>query len=343
MNRRCVILAVGLCLAAGSASWALDVIKTTTSRVPLRGEIQQMSPAEVELKTGLSPSRTIPVNEIVYISYDREPPGLNTARIALLGDRYEDALTSLSKVSPDEQKPPIQQDIEFYGALCRAKLALGGSGEIDAARKAMASFVTTRTGSYHWFRANEVVGDLYLATGAYQQAEKYYTQLAKAPWPDYKMRAGVAVGRARLAQGKTPQALQAFEYVLKTETTGELAQSQRLAATVGKARCLTADKKYDEAVKTVNGVISKTDSEQVELNARAYNALGTALMGSPDRDKEALMAFLHVDVIYFAVPETHAEALANLAVLWEKMNKTDRAARARRILEERYQNSPWAK
>ena len=342
MNKRSAILAAGLWLAAGSMGWALDTIRITTSRVPQRGEIKQMTPVEVELKVGLL-TKKVPVNQIVYITYDREPSPLNTARTALLGDRYEDALASLEKVNPDEQKRlEVRQDVEFYRAFCRAKLALEGSGEIKTAGKLMAAFVSTHEGSYHWLKANEVVGDLYLAVGAHEQAEKYYSELSKAPWPDYKMRAGVAMGRARLARKNTAQALESFESVLAIEATGELAQSQRLAATVGKARCLAAQGKHDEAVKIVNQVIAKADPEQTELNARAYNALGTALMKSAGRDKEALMAFLHVDVIYFAVPETHAEALARLAVLWEKVDKPDRAARARRILEERYQNSPWA-
>ena len=343
MNRRCLVLAAGVWLAAGGASWALDMITTAKERVPLRGDIKAMSPFEVELQIGRL-TKKVAVNEIVSISYDNEPAALKTARIALLAGRYEDALASLEKVKADEQKRlEIKQDIEFYTALCRAELALGGRGEIVAAGKPMAAFVATHTGNYHWLKANEVVGDLLVANGQYDRAETYYDLVrAKAPWPDHKMRAGVAVGRARLAQNKTAEALQSFESVLKMDTAGELAESQRLAATIGKARCQIANKQYEEAIKSVNGVIAKVDREQIELSARAYNALGTGLKKS-NRTKEALFAFLHVDVLYFTVPETHAEALANLAELWEKVGKAGRAARARRRLEEQYKNSPWAK
>jgi len=342
MNRRGVILAAAAWLAAGAVGRALDTIKTTTDRVPLPGEIKLMTPLEVELKTP-SLTKKVAVNEIVYISYDGEPAGLKTVRTALLAGRYEDVLASLEKVTAEAQnRPEIKQDIEFYTALCRAELALGGSGDVIAAGRLMAAFVNTHKGSYHWLKANEVVGDLLVANGQHDQAEKYYAELGKAPWPDYRMRAGVAVGRARLAQKKTAEALEAFEGVLKIDATGELTQLQRLAATVGKARCQTDNKQYDEAIKTLNDVIAKVDPEQVELNARAYNALGTALKDA-GRVKEALLAFLHVDVLYFTVPEQHAEALANLAGLWEKARKPERADRARRMLEERYKNSPWAK
>ena len=54
------------------------------------------------------------------------------------------------------------------------------------------------------------------------------------------------------------------------------------------------------------------------------------------------MAFLHVDSLYFGVPEQHAEALANLSTLWKDVQKGDRAAQALEQLKERYPNSRWA-
>ena len=92
----------------------------------------------------------------------------------------------------------------------------------------------------------------------------------------------------------------------------------------------------------INSILAKSDPENVELHARAYNTLGTALRKA-GRDREALLAFLHVDVLYFALPEAHAEALANLAQLWDAMHKTERAVRTRAILDEQYRGSPWAK
>lgn len=345
MNKGYLAIAAGVCLAVGAVGRA-DTIRTSTQTVPLPGTIQKMSPLEVELKLGVS-TKTIPVNEIVSISYDREPDRLKTARNAVLNGRYEDALSLLNKMElADQTRPEIKQDIEFYRALCRAELALGGSGEIVAAGKQMAAFVKAHPGSYHWLKANEVLGDLYLAIGpdeqtAYELAEEHYAELGKAPWPDYKMRAGVAVGRARLAQGKTAEALKSFESVLEMGATGPLAQAQRLAAMIGKARCLIAGEKHDQAVQLARQAIASSDPERVELNARAYNTLGTALR-KLGRTKEAVLAFLHVDVLYFSVPETHAEALANLAQLWQQIHKPEQADRARRMLEQRYRNSRWA-
>jgi hypothetical protein len=48
-------------------------------------------------------------------------------------------------------------------------------------------------------------------------------------------------------------------------------------------------------------------------------------------------------VLYAAVPDAHAEALANLVDLWEQDHKMERANHDRKRLMERYPESPWAK
>ena len=55
------------------------------------------------------------------------------------------------------------------------------------------------------------------------------------------------------------------------------------------------------------------------------------------------MAFLHVDVLYYSDADAHAEALANLAELWNTLQQTERAVRARRTLDEQYPSSPFAR
>ena len=49
---------------------------------------------------------------------------------------------------------------------------------------------------------------------------------------------------------------------------------------------------------------------------------------------DALVVFLNVDMLHFAAAETHAEALVNLAELWEAIHETKRADRARALLEQ---------
>jgi len=341
MKMRCVVLAAAVGLAAGAACWAFDTVKTTSGTVS--GTVVSMNPLEVVVEQNAL-RKPVAVNEIVTVFYDDEPTQLRTARTHLLTGRYEDALASLENVDPSAvSRLVVKQDIAFFKALCAAKIALGGGGSISDAGRQMMAFVTTHKGSYHYFEACEAVGDLLVALRKYPNAEEYYSRLARdAPWPDYKMRAGVALGRARLAQNKVAEAKRTFETVLGMDADSDLARAQHLAASLGKATCLASEGQHDQAIKTVAAILEKADPEDIELHARAYNTLGNAYRKA-GRDKEALMAFLHVDVLYFTVPECHAEALANLAELWTKVHKAERAVRARRILDERYKNSPWAK
>jgi tetratricopeptide (TPR) repeat protein len=180
-----------------------------------------------------------------------------------------------------------------------------------------------------------MVGDLLVASGKFDTAQTYYGRLAKAPWPDYQMRAGIALGKAQLAEKKTDEALQSFETVLKTSAKGPQADRQRLAATLGKSRCLAMVKKSDEAVRLAESVIAQADPEESNLLAEAYNALGVAYREA-GRPKDALLAFLHVDVLYFTSRADHIEALENLITLWNEVQKPERAADAVQILKERY-------
>ena len=332
-------LAVVLCMAPAGTCQAVDTVRLTKGQV--FGRITKMTPYAVTvLRSGVD--KEIQVKDILCIYYDGEPGLLKKAKTHLIKGRYEDALDTLGKVQTGNLKSWMKGDVDFYKALCATRLALGGSGDLRAADIAMRAFTNKNKKSYHYLEASEAVGDLLVAIGRYSDAVDYYKEVGNAPWDDYKMRAGVAVGRALLAQDKTAEAKATFEKVIDNPAQDKAAQAQRLAAMLGKARCLAAEGQDEQAVKIVRKIIHEEDPKQVRLHARAYNALGTAHRKA-GRDKEALLAFLHTDLLYFSDPEAHAEALHNLAQLWEKMHKTERATQARTALQKLYRNSRWAK
>jgi len=342
MNKRGLILAAGLWFAAAAAAWAYDTVKTRSET--FTGRVKTIGRYTVVAAHGVTGKETeIPVNEIVTIYFDDEPASMKTARTYLLNSRYEDALDSLNKVGEaDVDRREIRQDLDFYKALCACKLALGGNGSIQEAGRLMRSFRDNNGTSYHYLEACEVLGDMMVALGAHTHAVSYYGELANAPWPDYKMRAWVAIGRCLVAQGPDnyANAKKYFQAVLANPAEDALAQSQKLAAKLGMARCLVAEN-ADAAIQEIEKIIANADPEETELHARAYTTLGNALM-AVGRKREALMAFLHVHLLYYVMPDTHAEALYHLVQLWQEMKKDERAAHARNILLEQYKNSYWA-
>lgn len=339
MNTRLTILAMAVGLTAGAVARA-DAIRKTDGKNLSNVNVVEMGAREVTVEQG-GASTKIPVNEIQTIRYAKEPSLLNTARTALEAGRNEDAVAALARVKVDDRRTEVRQDVLFYTALAKTRLALAGADEeaVKEAGRLMAAFVSAHPNSYHYFEACELVGDALVATGKYGVSRDFYGRVAKAPWPDYQMRAGVALGRALLAEGKTDEALKSFQSALDTQAEGESADRQRLAATLGKARCLAETGGGDEAVKLVEGVIEKADTEEALLCARAYNALGTAHRAA-GRAKDALLAFLHVDLLYFTSPKEHIDALENLVELFEQVQQPERADEAAKILQERYKRSP---
>jgi len=332
MSLRGIIVAAAVGLTA-SVAGADDLIKTTTTSVG--GRVTQMSAQEVTVEKG-AVVKTLPVNEVEAIYYDEEPASMKTARTALEAGRYEDARDTLAKINPaDIDRKEIKQDLEFYKALVASRLALASSAGIKEAGTQMAAFVKNNSGNYHYLQGCEIVGDLLVALGSYAVSQQFYGELAKAPWPDYKMRAGVAIGWAQLAEGKPEEAAKTFDGVLAIDAKGDLAERQKLAATLGKARCLAETKQTDAAVKLAEGIIAQAAAEQTDIHAQAYNTLGIAFRKA-GRPKDAVLAFLHTDTLYFTVPKYHIEALENLAQLWNDLQKPERAIEVTRTLTERY-------
>lgn len=301
-----------------------------------------MTAHQVTVKKGSAGDRDIAVNEIKTIQFDGEPAELSQARLNAGNGNYEDALELLKKIDVAKiNRDFLKQDVEFYKGWCAARLALTGQGEITDAGRQLNAFVRAYPNNFHYLAAREMMGDLLMAGGAHGKAEVQYAELAKAPWPDYKMRAAVAMGRSLQAQGKHAEAIAQFDSALAMPGD-DTATNERLSATLGKAMSLAEIGGVDEAVGIVEKVIHDTDPQQKELHARAYNSLGSCYEKA-GKTKEALLAFLHVDVLYNTVPEAHAEALSHLTTLWKAIGQDERARESRQMLDERYGGSRWAK
>lgn len=339
-----IVASVGL----SASPWAASAVADTVGRhhgPPIPGDVTRMSPLEVTIKQG-STEKSIPVNEIDYIGWNAEPSQLKNIRAKLKAGDYEFVMQTADKIKPgDLKRPEMRQDVEFYRALAKSRLALAGGGDPREAGQLMKEFVKRNEGSYHLLQATETLGDLLVAVGAYDLAAVEYGKLDKTPWPDMKARAAIAVGRALLAQKKYAEAQAEFEKVLGAPTAGDSDEfkTQLQTAQLGKATCLAATGQFDEGIQLIEKVIADADPEAAELHARAYVTLGNCYRKKSGATKAALLAFLHVDVLYASQAEAHAEALANLRELWNEVGKPDRAQQAAEMLAERYANSVWAK
>jgi tetratricopeptide (TPR) repeat protein len=309
---------------------------------PVQGTITAMKPTEVTLDMAGVP-RTFPVNEIKSIAFGEEPSELANARNAVLQRNYNVALEELRKLTAESlTRDYMRQDAEFYRAYCMAHQAMSEGGDKTAAENALKAFAGRAPGSYHFFTAAEVLGELAASAGKYSDAARYYGAVAaKAPWPDYQMRANNAVGRALLGEKDYAAALQKFDAVIATDLSTTEGARQKQFAMIGKAVCQANTGKPDDGIKLLIDIIAKNDAQDGELFAKVYNALGDCYLKA-NRPKDALEAFLHTDILFYANADAHAEALYHLSKLWPEMNKSDRGVAARNTLRERYAGSVWS-
>ncbi|HEY5311240.1 MAG TPA: hypothetical protein VIK18_01930, partial [Pirellulales bacterium] len=190
MKRRALHLTLGLTLllAASASTRAADTIKKLSGGT-VNGTIESIGKTEVVLKKTTGADETVPVNDIDVIYFDGEPPLLKSVRSSAASGAYTHALNTLEKFDASSiTRPEIQQDVQYYRALCHARMALvsGVSQSLLDAGKEMLGFVSTNPTSYHALAANELVGDLLMAVDKPDLAQKYYGEVAAAPFPDMK-------------------------------------------------------------------------------------------------------------------------------------------------------------
>lgn len=336
-----VLAAIVLLISAGGPAYGqLDQVFLSKG-APSRGIITAMGRDQIALDVS-GVMRTIQVNEIARITYADEPSELASARNATLQRNYNQAAAELKKLEGVQiGRDLVRQDIEYYKALTLARLAMTAGGDKDAATAALVNFARGAQQNYHFYEAARLLGDLAMSSGKHADAVRYYGPLAAAPWPDFKMQAASAIGRALAADKKFDEALAQFESVLANEAATPEAAQQKLLATVGKATCLAETGKAAEAVDMLQEIINKNDPQDASLFARTYNALGACYL-KLNMPKEALLAFLHTDILFSADADAHAESLYHLSKLWDSMNKKERAASARTTLSEKYAGSIWA-
>ena len=327
---------VGVVFAA-AGMWqvtALAVDTVVTSSEQVRGRITQMSPLEVTVETAAGP-KTVPVNQILRITYDAEPAALGTARSNVETSRFEDALTALDRIPADSlRRPEIAQDVEFYRAYCRGKIALGGTGSPQDAGSAMVNFLAAAPNSYHYWDACRMVAELLIAVKNYDNAVEYFGKVADAPWPEYKVEGLQKSGWTYILAGKFAEAEKAFDQALAVPLSGD--DSPKLLATIGKARTLVEKGQTDEAIAMLRPIPERPDlTENSEVMGRLYGTLGAAYRKA-GKLKDAVIAFLHVDLLYFSHTPSHIDALRNLAELWPQLQHPERAAEAVDVLKEQY-------
>lgn len=343
-NPKQILTSLGACcilLTAAAQASAADRIDLRDGKAVL-GKIQRETPTEVTIQ-GTAGPQTVPVNQIAGILYDGQGPTLIQAKAYEEAYNYTAAAEQFAKAEAElKDKPFILQAAQFGQARALAKRALDDYDDLDGAIRRLEAFRTANAQSRHHFPLHELLGRLYFAKKDHTRAAEAFDELARAPWPEATLRATVYQGRLLVAQGNLDQALARFDEVLAKRAASpeqELAQAEAL---LEKARCFHTRKQFDREIEALEQVIDRAPANAIGLQGEAYTTLGDAQRAA-NKPKDALVAYLHVEILFSRDKELHARALYNLSQLWSELGQPDRAAAARSTLKTDYPNSPWTK
>ena len=335
------------CLALGLMLWAATTAQAQFDKVfgpkgtPESGTVVKMNKQEVGIDVG-GRVVTFPVKDVRKITYADDPPELSNARDSAMQGQLEQALDEIKQINVGTiTRQAVKEDVAYYKVYAEAKLALAGQREQAAASDQLFGFVRANPQSYHFYEAAELLGDLASAQSDWDKASAYYGSLAGSGWPEYQLRSNVLVAQSLVNKGDYKGAAARYDAVLSTPGNDPEMQRMRALATIGKAKCFAEVGQPDQAITMIETIIKENDPKDAELFARAYNALGDANR-KLNKPEDALLAYLHTDVLFFSNSDAHAEALYRLVNLWTETKQNDRALQTRTLLKSRYANSRWA-
>lgn len=339
---------VSFALTAAPASALENIVRKKDK--PVTGDVTAVSKTEVTVKvrTPREDTLKIPANDIQSISWTGEPPDANIARSDDTAGRYQRAIDGYQKAIQNNKasNPAAKTDLEYGLARATARLALTDPVRLDDAIKRLDEFRSKQSDHYRYYEAVGLLGQLYLAKKDFVKAQSSFDTLAKAPWKEAQLAAKTATGRMLLADGKPDEAVAAFDSVIAQSAEGRSEEMQRQEALLGKSQVLISQKKFDEAQKLLEEFVKAADkaseAEDAKVMAEAYVRLGDCFR-EQGKDKEALFAYLYVDVLFPVEKPLHAEALFRITRLFEKIGDKGRAAEIRDKLEgDEFKNTEWA-
>ncbi len=343
-----VILGTFSFVVAGGSVFAADIVlrKSTDSRES--GTIKSQTQDGIVIESLTKKETTIPANDIRRVDWDGAS---TTLKLALNSEERGDlqgALTSYEKVltEVDASNTNLKTDLEFLIARASGNLAKADPTKLADAIKKLDAYQNAHATTFRYYDCLLLLGDLYLLSEDYTAAQATFVKLDASKFDDYKMASKIAQGRLMLRKDNVPAAQKLFQEVEAKPANSDSEKSRKYEARLGLATCLQRLSKYDEAALELDKIIKEAPASDAKTMGEAYLRKGDNLLASsrPNAKKEALLAYLHVDVLFSSEKDLHAEALYHLAKLWNEVGQPGRAADARAILSsEEYKNSEWAK
>ncbi|WP_246196475.1 tetratricopeptide repeat protein [Aquisphaera giovannonii] len=335
-------LATMLLLASSVAPCLADEVLLTpgstlkgSSGGRVRGQVQSEGPTEIVVQLGNS-TTTVPTDQIATIRYDGQPATLQLAESRENGGQLAEAAELYRKAAAEAaDRPFVAQSALYHEAAALADLASIEPDRLKDAKDRLTRFVQKYPSSRHIIPAREDLARIQLASGDHAGAEANVAELAKIPKASEK--AGVLHARVLSNEGKDDEAISELDRILASAADHPITQRE---ARLAKAEALVNRKKYSDAETIVRQVIAANGAEDVAAQSAAYNILGDCLREA-NRPKDALIAYLHTDLLYAKDKQEHPRALYQIAKLFRVLKQDGKADEYSQRLRQEYPRSPW--
>lgn len=325
---------------------AIDTVYKKSDGDGVGGTITSITKTEVVVTQKVGNKEiTVPANDIESIQWDAEPPVLGLARSNERSGNLDEALAGLNEAKGATEDNRIQAEIDFLLARTASKIAQKDTQQLPTAIEQLKTYTGKNRDYFRFYDAQMLLGETALLAKDTVTAEAAFTLIEQSPWQDYKMAAQLGNAKSLLIQDNVSGAKAIFDKVASVNPKTGAEKSRRLEAIIGQASCEQKSSNFDAAIKSLDQVIHETAPEDTRLLAQAYLEMGACHAADPNKVKEAVLAYLHVDVIPSLAENSdlHAEALYHLAKLWPTAGQPARGAEASAKLEQDYPNSPWTK
>jgi len=336
-------MTIGMTIAVGRAAAddVVTLIPGTTFKQAIgrqvRGQVQSESSSEVVVQLGAT-TINVPADQVVSIRYDRQSALFPVAESREAAGLLAEAAELFRTAAADPNAEPLAvRAAQFGEAEVLTDLALIEPERMKEAKDKLTKFVRQHPNSRQIASAQECMARLQLNAGDFTGAASTIAALARIP--NFGDRAAVLRTKLLAKQGKHAEAIAELDKLIAAYPK---ASEQRRAAVLAKAENLAALHKYKEAETLLREAIAASPAEDATAQAAAYNTLGDCLRAA-NRPKDALLQYLHTDLLYAKNKEEHPRALYHIQSLFRQLKQDGRADEFAQRLKQEYPRSPWLK
>jgi hypothetical protein len=133
--------------------------------------------------------QNFPTNELQRILFDGEPQSFSRTKDFVAQGQIDQAVEEFKKIDANSlTTDDMKLEYRFYRGYLAGIMALRGRGDPANALKLLADWVKDDSQSHHFYPAAEMMGELALVSGAYDQAARFYGGLVTAPFPEVSLK-----------------------------------------------------------------------------------------------------------------------------------------------------------